>query len=152
MRTSSFWRLERLISRLSPLSIVLTIGSRRFNVCRGFNIYSLRHSILPTVILSQIGTDGRLTLPGQVIEDDESSAKYDIASGILSISLSKVNPGENFPDLDLTNRLLARTGEIVDDKKTVKGPPRIQIMDDTPSLDDTAESGNPWADGKYDDA
>jgi protein SHQ1 len=93
-----------------------------------------------------------LTLPGQVVEDDESSAKYDIASGILSISLSKVNPGEEFPDLDLTNRLLARTGEVVDDKGTVKGPPRIQVMDDSPSMEDNIGTGDPWADGAYDDA
>lgn len=78
-------------------------------------------------------------------EDDESSAKYDLASGILSISLSKVNVGEEFPDLDLTNRLLARTGEIVDDKGQVKGPPRIQVMDTLPSDD-------PWTNNAFDEA
>lgn len=50
---------------------------------------------------------------------------------MLSIALSKVNKGEHFPDLDLTNRLLARTGEVVDptSPSAPKGPPRIQVMD-----------------------
>jgi protein SHQ1 len=64
------------------------------------------------------------------VEDDDSSAKYDIATGILSIILTKVNAGEHFPDLDLTNRLLARTGETIDENgPKVKGPPKIQVMD-----------------------
>jgi protein SHQ1 len=79
-----------------------------------------------------------LTLPGDVIEDDDTSAKYEISSGILSIALTKVNKGEHFPDLDLTNRLLARTGEVVNttDSSTQKGPPRIQVMQSTDPLDD----------------
>ena len=67
------------------------------------------------------------------MEDDDSSAKYDIASGILFITLSKVNQGEHFPDLDMTNRLLARTGEVLDDRNNVKGPPRIQLVEPIPS-------------------
>jgi protein SHQ1 len=82
-------------------------------------------------------TDVRLTLPGDIIEDDDSSAKYNISSGILSIALTKVNKGEQFPDLDLTNRLLARTGEVADTTaSTQKGPPRIQVMQSTDPLDD----------------
>lgn len=96
-----------------------------------------------------VSTNPRLTLPGNVVEDDDSSAKYDIGSGMLSIALSKVNPGEHFPDLDMTNRLLARTGEIVGDKDLVKGPPRIQVMDDCPS--DQGES-DPWSEGAFDEA
>jgi protein SHQ1 len=68
-----------------------------------------------------------LTLPGSVIEDDLSNAKYDIAKGILEISISKVTPGEIFQDLDMTNRLLAKTGEILNEKD-IKGPPRIQLI------------------------
>jgi protein SHQ1 len=86
----------------------------------------------------------RLILPGSVIEDDDSSAKYDIASGILSIALSKVDHGEHFPDLDITNRLLARTGEIVDDTGHVKGPPRIQVINNS--------SHGPWKEGDFDEA
>ena len=94
--------------------------------------YYLRSPDYPTM------ADVRLTLPRDVMEDDDSSAKYDISSGILSIALTKVNKGEHFPDLDLTNRLLARTGEVVDttDSATRKGPPRIQVMQLTDPLDE----------------
>lgn len=41
----------------------------------------------------------------------------------------------------MTNRLLARTGEVVDPTAPLKGPPRIQVMDSTDPLDDeTLES------------
>jgi protein SHQ1 len=77
-------------------------------------------------------------LPGAVIEDDDSSAKYDISSGMLSIALTKVNRGEHFPDLDMTNRLLARTGEIVVDASSVPkgGPPKIQLLSSLDLFDD----------------
>jgi len=78
-----------------------------------------------------------------VVEDDDSSAKYDISKGILSISLTKVVPGEVFPDLDLTNRLLARTGETIDDRGQVKGPPRIQVVQDPSTV---------WDEGDFDEA
>jgi protein SHQ1 len=120
-------------------------GARCFALRGKQSLRSFRDTILSAVPHTRKGTDSRLTLPGNVVEDDESSAKYDIASGILSISLSKVNIGEEFPDLDLTNRLLARTGEIVDDRGQVKGPPRIQVMDTIPS-------GDPWTNGAFDEA
>jgi len=94
-----------------------------------------------------VDTDHRLTFPGHVVEDDDSSAKYDISSGTLSISLTKVNLGEHFPDLDLTNRLLARKGEVVDEKGKAQGPPGIQVLDDKPSDDD-----DPWEAGAFDEA
>jgi len=97
--------------------------------------------------LKPLDVDRRLALPGNVIEDDDSSAKYDISSGLLSISLTKVNQGEHFPDLDLTNRLLARKGEVVDDKEKIQGPPIIQVLDDKPS-----EGDDPWETGAFDDA
>lgn len=93
--------------------------------------YYLRSPGYPTT------ADVRLTLPGDIIEDDDSTAKYDISSGNLSIALTKVNKGEHFPDLDLTNRLLARTGEVVDTTASSQGgPPRIQVMQTTDPLDD----------------
>jgi protein SHQ1 len=49
----------------------------------------------------------RLNFPASVVEDDRSSAIYDPASGYLTLTLTKVNPGENFPDLDLLGKLLA---------------------------------------------
>ena len=78
-----------------------------------------------------------------MVEDDNSSAKYDISNGTLSISLTKVVPGEVFPALDLTNRLLARTGETINDKGEVNGPPRIQVVQDPSTA---------WDEGDFDEA
>ncbi|KAH9967827.1 SHQ1-domain-containing protein [Russula dissimulans] len=49
----------------------------------------------------------RLSFPASVVEDDRSSAVYDPASGYLTLTLTKLDPGENFPDLDLLGKLLA---------------------------------------------
>ena len=49
----------------------------------------------------------RLNFPASVVEDDQSSAIYDPASGYLTLTLTKLNPGENFQDLDLLGKLLA---------------------------------------------
>jgi protein SHQ1 len=49
----------------------------------------------------------RLNFPASVIEDDQSSAIYDPASGYLTLTLTKLNHGEVFPDLDLLGKLLA---------------------------------------------
>ena len=49
----------------------------------------------------------RLSFPATVVEDDQSSAVYDPASGYLTLTLTKLNRGENFPDLDLLGKLLA---------------------------------------------
>ena len=93
----------------------------------------------------RIRTDCRLTLPGNVIEDDDSTAKYDIASGILTIALTKVHQGEHFPDLDLTNRLLARTGETIDSATGKPNPPpKIVLASTSPS--------DSYTRGDFDDA
>ena len=49
----------------------------------------------------------RLSFPASVVEDDQSSAVYDPASGYFTLTLTKLNRGENFPDLDLLGKLLA---------------------------------------------
>ncbi|KAI0035979.1 SHQ1-domain-containing protein [Vararia minispora EC-137] len=49
----------------------------------------------------------RLNFPGNVVEDDASSAVYDPTTGYLTITLNKVVPGLEFPDLDLLAKLLA---------------------------------------------
>lgn len=49
----------------------------------------------------------RLTLPGRVIEDDASSARYDPGSGYLTVTLTKEVEGEDFKDLDILAKLLA---------------------------------------------
>ncbi|KAI9508836.1 SHQ1-domain-containing protein [Russula earlei] len=49
----------------------------------------------------------RLNFPASVVEDNRSSAVYDPASGYLTLTLTKLNPGVVFPDLDLLGKLLA---------------------------------------------
>lgn len=49
--------------------------------------------------------------PGNIVEDDNSKAVYDPSAGQFSIRVTKETKGENFPDLDLLTKLLARTGE-----------------------------------------
>ncbi|KAG9102647.1 hypothetical protein FRC06_001521 [Ceratobasidium sp. 370] len=49
----------------------------------------------------------RLNFPHPLLEDDESSAAYDPASGTLTVRLTKETKGAHFPDLDLLAKLLA---------------------------------------------
>ena len=49
----------------------------------------------------------RLNFPASVAEDDQSSAVYDPASGYITLTLTKLKRGEDFPDLDLLGKLLA---------------------------------------------
>ena len=49
----------------------------------------------------------RLNFPASVLEDDHSSAVYEPVSGYLTLTLTKLNRGETFSDLDLLGKLLA---------------------------------------------
>jgi len=49
----------------------------------------------------------RLNFSNRLLEDDESSAKYDPGSGYLTVTLTKEIKGEEFKDLDLLAKLLA---------------------------------------------
>lgn len=49
----------------------------------------------------------RLKLPGEIEEDDSSSCSYDCDKGFFTLTLSKVNKGEYFENLDMITTLLA---------------------------------------------
>ncbi|TFY77422.1 hypothetical protein EWM64_g6594 [Hericium alpestre] len=49
----------------------------------------------------------RLNFPGNVLEDENSSAVYDPSTGYLTVTLTKEEKGQDFPDLDLLAKLLA---------------------------------------------
>lgn len=49
----------------------------------------------------------RLSLPGEIVEDDASSASYDATTGYLTVTLTKATPGKDFKDLDVLAKLLA---------------------------------------------
>jgi hypothetical protein len=77
----------------------------------------------------------RLSFPASVVEDDQSSAVYDPASGYLTLTLTKLNRGENFPDLDLLGKLLA--------PPQAQGTPRnatIEVLSSQATSGDTVTS------------
>ena len=49
----------------------------------------------------------RLNFSHPLLEDEESSARYDPSSGYLTVALTKAVKGQTFDDLDLLARLLA---------------------------------------------
>ncbi|KAG2186420.1 hypothetical protein INT43_002858 [Umbelopsis isabellina] len=85
----------------------------------------------------------RLQLPGNVVEDDKSTASYDIATGIFTIIVTKETPGEHFEDLDLLTKLLARKGEKA--AQTAPKKPLIEVVSsstDQPDIIQEAEEFN----------
>ncbi len=71
----------------------------------------------------------RLNFPASLLEDDQSSAAYDPTSGYLTLTLTKQNPGQTFPDLDLLGKLLAPPPQ------STRRKPAIEVLasQDTPS-------------------
>ena len=65
----------------------------------------------------------RLNFPASVVEDDQSSAVYEPASGYLTVTLTKLNRGETFPDLDLLGKLLAPPAQ------STPHNPTIEVLD-----------------------
>lgn len=72
-----------------------------------------------------------MKLPGNIIEDDRSSAKYDLSSGEFKIVLPKETPGQFFEDLDLLSKLLARKSETVATASKVPGKSLIEVLSST---------------------
>lgn len=66
----------------------------------------------------------RLVFPGEVVEDDTSSASYDPGAGYLTVTLSKACPGEEFKDLDVLAKLLAPVKHAEPAKQ-----PLIEVLD-----------------------
>ncbi|KAI9490919.1 SHQ1 protein-domain-containing protein [Zychaea mexicana] len=81
----------------------------------------------------------RLYFPGNIVEDDDSSAKYDPSSGQFHVRITKENKGEHFTDLDLLSKLLARRGEAPEEsnKKTTK--PLIEVIGGEDNVDEQQE-------------
>jgi protein SHQ1 len=64
----------------------------------------------------------RLNFSNHLLEDDNSSAHYDPASGYLTVQLTKETKGENFSDLDLLAKLLAP-------RRSTPLRPTIEVID-----------------------
>ncbi|KAH7107471.1 SHQ1-domain-containing protein [Auriculariales sp. MPI-PUGE-AT-0066] len=76
----------------------------------------------------------RLVFSGRIVEEDASSARYDPSSGELTVTVSKVLPGEHFDDLDLLSKLLAPEGS------ARTGQPLIEVLDEDEAILQAAES------------
>lgn len=64
----------------------------------------------------------RIRLPYPLLDDERSHARYDSPTECVKIKIPKLTPGQHFPDLDLTTKLLARSTVEEDIKKSVKKP------------------------------
>jgi protein SHQ1 len=82
----------------------------------------------------------RLQLPGNVVEDEKSTAGYDIATGIFTIVVTKETPGEHFEDLDLLTKLLARKGEKA--AQTAPKKPLIEVLSSSTDQADIIQEGS----------
>lgn len=74
----------------------------------------------------------RLELPGEIIENGQETAKYDIDSGMLSIKIPKVNNGEEFKELDMLTKLIQASPsqrELFDKMGSKGGPGSISVID-----------------------
>ncbi|KAG8748029.1 hypothetical protein FRC10_009781 [Ceratobasidium sp. 414] len=76
----------------------------------------------------------RLNFPHPVLEDDESSATYDPASGTLTVRLTKETEGTHFPDLDLLAKLLAPRSAAALGEEGRARQPLIEVLDSGDSL------------------
>jgi len=85
----------------------------------------------------------RLNLPGNIIENDNSIAKYEADTQSFQIEVDKQTPGESFPNLDMLTVLLQPKN-----KNKKPNRPLIEVLssnDDQPSagIEDTIE-GDEW--------
>ncbi|KAK9366075.1 SHQ1 protein-domain-containing protein [Lipomyces kononenkoae] len=53
----------------------------------------------------------RLHFPGNIVDDERASALFDLETQTLAVKFPKETAGEEFHDLDLMTKLLARVGE-----------------------------------------
>ncbi|KAJ1974251.1 hypothetical protein H4R35_003700 [Dimargaris xerosporica] len=71
----------------------------------------------------------RLTFPKPIVEDDRSTASYDLGQGDLRLQVAKLHPGEHFPDLDLLSTLLVTTKQR-SERAEAKKTPLIEVVGD----------------------
>lgn len=74
----------------------------------------------------------RLRFPHNVVDDERATATFDLALSHVNISLPKEVPGQEFPDLDLAAKLLAR--------KEQPKKPLIEELDRGNTLEFAAEA------------
>ncbi|EGV64151.1 hypothetical protein PSN45_003742 [Yamadazyma tenuis] len=70
----------------------------------------------------------RLRLPHNCVDDERSHAEFDAKNDCVNIKIPKETKGQDFPDLDLTAKLLARTNELVS-SENISSKSLIEEMD-----------------------
>jgi protein SHQ1 len=70
----------------------------------------------------------RLRFPGKLVDDERATSDYDLSTGVISVKIPKENKGEDFADLDMISKLLARKGG---DQEPRKKPLIVELDDDS---------------------
>lgn len=72
----------------------------------------------------------RLRFPGQLVDDEDrpAHAEFNSSAGTINVSIPKANVGEEFQDLDMVSKLLAR-GSQLENQPTNAGKPLIEELD-----------------------
>ncbi|XP_034934864.1 protein SHQ1 homolog [Chelonus insularis] len=86
----------------------------------------------------------RLKLPGEIIENDQSSGSYDCNSGQFTLKFSKVNPGEHFDNLDMITTLLAPPKQKKNFVSTIEVIGNPAVTNENSLVDNDTTNGNEW--------
>ncbi|ORX94063.1 SHQ1-domain-containing protein [Basidiobolus meristosporus CBS 931.73] len=81
----------------------------------------------------------RLNFPGALVEDERSTAAYDISSGDITVKIPKETPGEEFPDLDLLTKLIANNKPGTTEEPQKKG--LIEVIEERSEMVQSNEEG-----------
>ncbi|KAJ3105471.1 Hsp90 cochaperone shq1 [Phlyctochytrium planicorne] len=71
----------------------------------------------------------RLNFPFPIVEDGRESAKFDIASGVVTVKLPKLVKGQHFPDLEMLSKLMIK-------KPTSTEKPKIEVFGGSDAMED----------------
>lgn len=87
----------------------------------------------------------KLTLPGEVLDNEKTRAVYDINenNGTIHVHLPKKQSGENFKDLHMLTKLLTQAPNPIDIKSLggkSSARPNIEIISSTPAEEGQAEA------------
>ncbi|PRT52525.1 Protein shq1 [Wickerhamiella sorbophila] len=78
----------------------------------------------------------RLTFPGKLIEDERLESSYDLSTSTIKCRVAKAVPGQEFEDLDMLTKLLAKKAQVskpvieeVGDSAQSAQPPQVDEID-----------------------
>lgn len=75
----------------------------------------------------------RLTFPGKLVEDERMESSYDLATSTIKCRVAKATPGQEFEDLDMLTKLLAKKTSIekplIEEVNGEPQPPQVEEID-----------------------